>query len=210
MPDMRDFVEGEPVLSGGRGQSEWQDHIKRSVTTSPRNPSLTFIVSGLRRRGHPFDLDNLIHPVFDEPIESVSASLRVGDRPGLIVQDARPVAPPRHLLRNIYIHTHSETSGRHRVGIPEIGDDPVFDSHIGLGLSLTFDRDDIPIRQGWFGPTEAVVDDLAPWFGTYTKRNLIADHRLRDFRVARGLNPARSGVSIALWYVPDSEVTCDA
>lgn len=97
-------------------------------------------------------------------------------------------------------------SNRDRVGIPKIADDPVFDEHEGLGLSLTFDRADIHIRQGWFGPTEAVVDDLVTWFGTYTNRELIADHRLRDLRVTRGVNPSRTGVTISLWYVPDAEV----
>ena len=97
-------------------------------------------------------------------------------------------------------------SDRNRVGIPEIADDQVFDEHEGLGLSLMFDRSDIPIRQGWFGPTEAVVDDLVSWFGTYTKRELIADHRIRDLRMTRGVDPSKTGVSISVWYVPDSEV----
>ena len=57
------FVAGEPVLSGGKGQDEWQEAIRRSVVGQPTHPSLTFVVSSLRRRGHPFDLDNLIHPV---------------------------------------------------------------------------------------------------------------------------------------------------
>lgn len=203
------FVDGEPVLSGGRGQSEWQAAIRRATSKQPLNPTLTFIVSELRRRGQPFDLDNLVHPVlmvFEEPVDTVSARLVIGTRPGLVIQDARPAPPPTNSLRNIYVDSPSEVSGRDRPGIPQIKDDPVFDEHLGLGLALDFDRGDIPIRRGWFGPTEAIVDDLTPWFGTYTRRDLIADHRLRDFRVTRGANPTRSGVSIAVWYVPDSEV----
>lgn len=203
------FVEGEPVLSGGKGQADWQDAIRRSVSGQLANPSLTFVVHSLRRRGQPFDLDNLVHPVlmvFDEPIDTVSARLIVGERPGLMIDDARPASPPQDSLRTIYLETHSEVSDRNRVGVPEIADDPVFGDHEGLGISLVFDRSDIPIRQGWFGPTEAVVDDLVPWFGTYTKRGLIADHRIRDFRVTRGVDPSKTGVSISIWYVPDSEV----
>ena len=203
------FVAGEPVLSGGKGQDEWQEAIRRSVVGQPTHPSLTFVVSSLRRQGHPFDLDTLIHPVlmvFEEPIDTVSARLVVGERSGLVIHDASPVPPPADSLRTIYLDTHSDVSDRNRVGIPEIADDQVFDEHEGLGLSLMFDRSDIPIRQGWFGPTEAVVDDLVSWFGTYTKRELIADHRIRDLRMTRGVDPSKTGVSISVWYVPDSEV----
>lgn len=92
------FVEGEPVLSGGKGQDEWQDKIRRRCPSHLPAPSLTFIVSALRRRGHPFDLDNLIHPVlmiFDDPIDAVRARLYVGARPGLLIEsDEIPVEPP--------------------------------------------------------------------------------------------------------------------
>lgn len=203
------FVDGEPVLSGGRGQESWQEAIRAGMSDPPLNPSLTFVVSGLRRRGHPFDLDNLVHPVLmvlDEPVDQVSASLHVGARPGLLMEDHPVNVPPSGLLRSLYVDSHSETSDRSRKGVPEIADEPLFDAHEGLGLALEFDRSDIPIRRGWFGPTEAVVDDLTPWFGTYTKRGLIADHRIRDLRIVRGINPERSGVRISLWYVPDSSI----
>ncbi len=203
------FVEGEPVLSGGRGQAEWQEAIRVRLTDAPINPSLTFVVSSLRRRGHPFDLDNLVHPVLmvlDEPVDTVSARLYVGQRPGLLIEEASPGPPPSDCLRTIYLDSHSETSDRNRAGIPEIASDPVYGKHEGLGLSLEFDRSDIPIREGWFGPTEAVVDDLTPWLGTYTKRQLIADHRIRELRIVRGVNPLQSGVRISLWYVPDSSI----
>ncbi len=203
------FIDGEPVLSGGRGQDEWQKAIRFALTDPPLDPSLTFVVSSLKRRGHPFDLDNLVHPVLmvlDEPVDTVSARLYVGKRPGLLIQDPPPDPPPSDCLRAIYVDSHSESSDRNRAGIPEIADDPVYGEHEGLGLSLEFDRSDIPIRRGWFGPTEAVVDDLTPWFGTYTKRQLIADHRIRDLRITRGLNPARRGVRISLWYVPDEAI----
>lgn len=144
--------------------------------------------------------------VWEEPIDTVSARLLVGERPGLVIEDPLPVQPPTDSLRTVYLETHPDVSDRNRVGIPEIADDPVFDDHEGLGLSLTFDRSDIPTRQGWFGPTEAVVDDLVSWFGTYTKRELIADHRLRDLRMTRGVDPSKTGVGISLWYVPDSDV----
>ncbi len=98
-------------------------------------------------------------------------------------------------------------SSADRPGIPEISDDPVFDRHEGIGLSLDFDRSDIPIRKGWFGPTEAVIDDLAPWLGRYTSRQLIADHRMRDLRITRGASPDSMGVRIAIWYVPDVAVS---
>lgn len=203
------FVAGEPVLSGGKGQNQWQDAIRRAVPQQPEHPALTFVVSSLRRRGHPFDLDNLVHPVlmvFEEPIDTVSAKLLVGGRPGLLIEDAPPEPPPSDAVKTIYVDSHSEVSDRNRGGIPQIADDAPFLDHEGLGLSLRFDRADIPIRQGWFGPTEAVVDDLVPWLGTYTKRELIADHRLRDFRITRGVEPLRTGVSISIWYVPDFEI----
>jgi hypothetical protein len=55
------FVPGEPVLSGGRGDKEGVQTIRAAVGTQVRHPRVTFIVSSLRRRGHPFDIDNLLH-----------------------------------------------------------------------------------------------------------------------------------------------------
>ena len=99
-------------------------------------------------------------------------------------------------------YRHSHTRNGHT--------DPAMDVHEGIGLSLLFDSADVPIRRGWFGPTEAVIDDHVPWFGTYAKRNLISDHQLRDLRITREANPGGSRVSITIWYVPDSEVSVPA
>ena len=76
------FIEGEPVLSGGRGQDEWQEAIRSRVPKNMDSPSLTFVVSDLRRRGHPFDIDNLVHPVLmvlDEPVDRLASRVYVGD-----------------------------------------------------------------------------------------------------------------------------------
>ena len=205
----RVFIDGEPVLSGGRGQEEWQAEIGARVPRRVVHPDLTFVVSRLRRRGQPFDLDNLVHPVlmvFEDPIDYVRARLVVGTSPGVLIEDARSDVGGEAVLRSIYVASHSDQSARERRGIPEIADDSVFDVHEGLGISLEFDRADIPIRRGWYGPTEAVIDDLTPWFGTYTSRHLIADYRLRDLRLVRGVNPAANGVRIKIWYVPDADV----
>jgi len=204
------FVDGEPVLSGGRGQDEWQSQIRDLASRSVTHPDLTFIVSTLRRRGQPFDLDNFVHPllmVFDEPINYVRARLHVGERPGVLIEDAITDPPRDDFLCSLYLPSHSGTSSADRPGIPEISDDPVFDRHEGIGLSLNFDRSDVPIRKGWFGPTEAVIDDLAPWLGRYTSRQLIADHRMRDLRVSRGASPGDTGVRIAIWYVSDEAIS---
>lgn len=202
------WVPGEPVLSGGRGQDEWQAAIRAALGgRAVLRPSLSFVVASLRRRGHPFDLDNLIHPVLmvlDEPIDVVTARLYVGTQPGLLLEDSLPALPEP--VRSLYLPSHSKVSARTRRGIPELVNDAVLPDHEGLGLSLEFDRADIPIRRGWFGPTEAVVDDLKPWFGTYTTRELIADHRIRHVRFQRGLNPEAEGVRISVWYVPDEDL----
>lgn len=203
------FVPGEPVLSGGKGDEEWVETIRTAVGTQVTHPRVTFVVTGLRRRGHPFDIDNLLHCVlmaFDEPIDDVNARLYVGDAPGVWIEDLLPEGPPVDCVHSIYVPQHSRGSHRGRAGIPEIASDPICDEHEGLALYLGFDRPDIPIRKGWFGPVEAVIDDLVPWFGTYTSRNLIADHRIRDLRIQRGLAPDREGVHISLWYVPDAEL----
>lgn len=203
------FVPGEPVLSGGRGDKEWVETIRSVVGQTIRHPQLTFVVSSLRRRGHPFDIDNLVHPVlmaFEDPIDVVSARVYVGDDPGLWVEDRLPDDPPGSCLRQLYVPQHSRVSQRGRVGIPEIAHDPICDEHEGLGLYLAFDSSDIPIRKGWFGPVEAVIDDLVPWLGTYTSRHLIADHRIRDLRIRRGVAPGQAGVRLSLWYVPDDEL----
>ena len=204
------FIEGEPVLSGGRGQGEWQEAIRKRLGGAVRQPSLTFVVSALRRRGQPFDLDNLVHPVLmvlDEPVDCVSARLYVGDPPGLLIEDRPPASPPPDRLRNIYLVSHSTRSDRDRDGIVEIAGDSAYLDHEGLGLSLAFDSPDIPIRRGWFGPTEAVIDDLAPWLGRYTSHELVADHRIRDLRIVRGVEPRSDGVRITLWYVRETELT---
>ena len=206
------FVPGEPVLSGGRGQDEWQDQIRQRIGPKIVSPKLTFVVSALKRRGHPLDLDNLVHPVlmvFEEPIDRVWARIRIGESPGMLIEDAAFDELPHEPLRSLYVPQHSRFSSRGRVGIPEIEADELFSDHEGLGLALRFDSDEIPIRRGWFGPTEAVIDDLVAWFGTYTRRGLIADHRIRDLRIERGVRPGAEGVHITLWYVPDDQVQED-
>ncbi len=206
------FVPGEPILSGGKGQVEWQEAIRHAYGQEILSPKLTFVVSALKRRGHSFDLDNLVHPVlmvFDDPIERVWARIRIGESPGLLIEDTELEDPPDDPLRSLYVAEHSRLSARGRVGIPDIEADEIFSDHDGLGLALRFDSDDIPIRRGWFGPTEAVIDDLVAWFGTYTSRELIADHRIRDLRIERGVRPEAYGVHITLWYVPDDEVHQD-
>lgn len=202
------FVPGEPVLSGGRGQSEWQAQIAEGIDPAIEHPKLTFVVNSLRRRGHPFDLDNLVHPVLmvlDDPVRSVSARLHVGDNPGLLIEDELP-SPPATVERSVAVPIASKSSDRNRKGIPSIANDAVLDEHEGIGVWLAFDAEDIPIRRGWFGPTEAVIDDLVPWLGTYTAANLIADHRIRDLRIVRGSNPDDHGVDVRVWYVPDEDV----
>jgi hypothetical protein len=205
------FVAGEPVLSGGRGQDEWLAALRAGVAKLPqkvKRPKLTFVVSGLRRNGQFFDLDNLMYApldVMEEPLDSVSVRLHVGDRPGVLIEDGDP-STPGVVLKSIYVERHSIGSQKTRVGIPEIGSDPVFNQHEGIGQSIEFDRTDIPIRRGWFGPTEAVIDDLAPWLGRYQTRGLIADHRIRDLRLTRGVKPDSHGARISIWYVPDSEI----
>jgi len=203
------FVTGEPVLSGSRGQDEWQDAIRACLTADVVQPMLTFIVSSLKRRGQLFDLDNLVHPVLmvlDDPIDSVSARIYIGDRPGLLIEDDRFEPRPDGYLESVYVSEHSRGSDANRAEISEIADDSVYDEHEGVGISLVFDASEIPIRKGWFGPTEAVIDDLVPWLGTYTSRGLIADHRIRDLRISRGANPDADGVEITIWYVTDDEV----
>ena len=143
--------------------------------------------------------------VFDDPVDQVWATLHVDGNPGLYVDDEQ-VKAPEGPVHDIYLPTHSEVSDRNRDPIAQVAKDPVMADHEGLGLYLGFDRLDIPIRRGWFGPTEAVIDDLVPWFGTYTSRGLIADHRLREIRIVRGLRPGSGGVRVAAWYVTDQEV----
>lgn len=133
------FVPGEPVLSGGKGQVEWQEAILRTYGRAIISPKLTFVVSALKRRGHPFDLDHLVHPVlmvFDDPIERVWARIRVGELPGLLIDDAEVEAPPVDHLRSLYVPEHSRVSAIGRVGIPDIETDEVFADHDGLGLAL--------------------------------------------------------------------------
>jgi hypothetical protein len=136
----------------------------------------------------------------------VSAQEYVGEPPGVLIEDLPPAAPPEDCVRRLRLDRHSLASEKGRVGIPEIVNDSPCDEHEGIGLGLDFDGPDIPLRLGWYGPMEAVIDDLRPWLGTYTKRELIADHRIRDLRITRGNSPDSRGVTIALWYVPDSEV----
>ncbi len=199
------YVVGEPVLSGGRGQDEWQSRIAARLTGRIDSPSLTFVVASLKRHGQVFDLDNLIPPVLmmlEPPIDAVHARLYVGEPSGLLIRD-QVFRQPAGAERTLYVDFHSMKSARDRIGIPGIAGDSALDEHDGIGLSLEFDRDDIPIRQGWFGPTEAVVDDLSPWLGRYTSRQLVADHRIREIHFSRSNNPGREGVKISAWYVPD-------
>jgi hypothetical protein len=201
------FVSGKPALSGERDEP-WKELVRAHLRGTPVHPTLTFVVSALRRRGQPFDLDNLVHPVLyvmEDPIDCVSARLFVGEPAGVLIEDRPPIVPPDE-ARTVRGERASKASDRNRVGIPEIANDPPFTDHEGIGLFLRFDANDVPIRLGWYGPTEAVIDDLKPWLGTYTSRQLVADHRLRDLRISRGAAPGGGGVTIDIWYVPDADV----
>jgi len=203
------FVSGEPVsYQVGKAGSpemlremEWVESVASAVGREWVHPHLRFSVSGWKRRGHRFDIDNLAKPVLARiapHARSVWVEVAVESLPGVLVGEQEPAAPA-HPDVEAYLPRLPKGSSRPSAVLPELEGRTVLgnpDQRVGLWLS--FDSDLVRVGNlGLDGPVKSVIDNLWPLLGGAPHDP--ADHRIRELRIIRGANPADKGVAAALW-----------
>lgn len=197
-----EWILGEPVLFMGRGEKEWQQSIAGAIDVAAhRHPRFLFRVGAFRRRGHYFDLDNLVKPAIDKvvgPIESVWASILEAEEPGLEISDERAPSPPDDALR-LRVEDPPLSSIKRDAPAPEVVavgplgvDEPV-------GIDLAFDGDALISDFGFTGPIKPSLDMLGPLLGTHGQG--AADYRIRELRVRKDCRPGSSGIEISAWLL---------
>lgn len=106
------FVPGEPVSyqvgkadsAAMRRQADWVASVATVVREESVHPHLRFVVSGLKRGGNRFDIDNLAKPVLGLialHAASVWVEVAVDTRPGVHISDEVP-APPETTDVSVY------------------------------------------------------------------------------------------------------------
>lgn len=196
------FVAGEPKLLLTKGEAEWRQTVRGSGLVDLRSPRFRFVVSSWLRRGHRFDLDNLVEPVLAEvgalpaELQTVWASMEVGDETGVEITEEPPPAPPPSALTFKLDRTPrgsvrvseplAELTGSAPVGV----DEP-------CGCELILGSDSRGVVFGFEGPVKPTIDALWPILGG--SAHAPADWRVRDLRVAR--DAEMSGVRVSIWLI---------
>ncbi len=196
------WIPGEPVLFMGRREKEWQQAIADAVGAATHtHPRLLFRVAAFRRRGHYFDLDNLLKPAIDElagPIDSVWASIHEAEEPGLEISDERAPDPPEESIQ-FRIEEPASSSVKREAPVPEVLAIGALGVDEPVGIDLAFD-DEAPLSDfGFTGPIKPSLDMLGPMLGTYGQG--AADYRIRELRVRHKCRPGSAGLTVSAWLL---------
>jgi hypothetical protein len=173
----------------GSGEAAWKATVRASGITGLTRPHLRFVVASLTRGGRPFDLDNLCSPVLGivapGPVESVWATVEVGEPEGVWVSEEAPPSPPADAEVRLVIARPPVGSKRRDEPLPELRDAAPLGVGEPLGLHLAFHDPAARVGDfGFTGPVKPLIDALAPLFGGTL--HAPHDHRVRDLRVVRG------------------------
>lgn len=197
------FIAGEPQTLLSKGDKSWRQTIASFGIHVEPELCLRFAVSSYYRRGHPFDLDNLVDPVLDVLAPEVSlrkslwATVELADTPGVeIAHLAPPPAPKDSLL--ISLMRPPLRSVRTLEPLAELKNIEFLGSKDApCGCFLTLGYDVRGLVFGFEGPIKPTIDALWPILGG--SHHQPADHRIRDLRVLR--DNSLSGINVALWLL---------
>lgn len=202
------MIEGEPVLFMGRGEADWKERIKSASGALARPPApfgarLRFFVGNWKRRGHHFDLDNLVKPALDAlaipDLAWIDATMELSPRPGLEIslETSLPEGlPPIRIwfessVRGSFKHTDAHLALAGAPALPGGGS-------VQVVLQAHEERD--PISDfGFEGFVKPTIDQLWPVLGGEPGKP--HDHRIRRIVVCRS-DARPSGVSLGLesWF----------
>lgn len=194
------FVPGEPALLLTAREQKWRAAVQGCGLSGLSSMRLRFVVSSWRRRGHPFDLDNLVDPVIAEvaapPAQrrSLWATVEVGVAPGVGITSGPPPPTPGDALR-VHLRNPPRRSARTEDRLAELVDAVVLGTEEACGCALVLGGDTKGLVFGFEGPVKPTLDALWPLLGGTAHRP--ADHRITDLRVQ--LNPGANGIAVALW-----------
>jgi len=193
------FVSGEPALLLTSRESAWREAVRTSGATNLLRPHLQFVVSGWRRGGNLFDLDNLVDPVLavvGAPAarrRSVWATVSVGADPGVTIGEADAPDPPDEAI-TITLAALPRRSVRTDLTLAELQGASPLAGEGPVGCEMVLGTAAGPITFGFEGPIKPTIDALWPVLGGGPHRP--HDHRIHDLRV----NLAEGAVSrISLW-----------
>lgn len=203
------FIAGKPLTDIWAPPGlRWIETVRRAANGPLRHPYLLFT-----RRDHSwYDLDNLAHPVIAAlgiaDCDSIWAQVRVGEPEGVLIREEEPPPPDPRAPAGIYISMPSSRSRAKRLRPPELEHVEVIGDDEPLCLTVEFDASDVAVAAlSYDGPLKSLIDDLTPLFGTglIAGRLLAKDHRVKDLRIFRGLNPGGHGVRVRLWQLNDDD-----
>lgn len=192
------YVPGEPRLLLGSGIKDWTRQLSEAGLPRLAAPMLRFVVSGFRRRGHWFDLDNLAEPVlpFITPptgLERLWAIMEVGAQPGVDVSQAAPPPPPVE-ARSWHVQEPPRRSTR--TSTPHVEGQYLGPVGSGVGCELLLGPEVGGIKLGLESTIKATIDGLWPVLGG--NPGAPDDHRVRELRVRQG---DIQGVRVTLWLL---------
>ncbi|MBX3003127.1 MAG: hypothetical protein KF828_04155 [Anaerolineales bacterium] len=181
------FVEGEPQTLLSAGEKRWRAILaNRGIQPWP-DLRLRFVVGAWKRRGHFFDLDNLVSPVLDaigsklSERESIWATVELGDKPGVEITNGSPPPSPIGGLR-VVLKNPPLRSIRTSKPLLELVEANLFgEPSQPCGCEIRIGMNASGIAFGFEGPIKPTIDALWPLLGGTFKSP--ADHRVRDLRL---------------------------
>lgn len=201
------FVHGEPALLLTAREREWRTTLRGCGVSGLSSVQLRFVVTSWRRRGHVFDLDNLVDPVVAVVAappalrRSLWATVEVGDQPGVAIASGPPPPLPSEALR-VHLRTPPRRSVRTDDRLSELLDAVIIGTDESCGCSLVLGNDTKGLVFGFEGPVKPTIDALWPLLGGTAHRP--ADHRITDLRVQ--LDPTIVGIAASVWpLLPKAE-----
>ena len=201
------FIAGKPLTDIWAPPGlRWMETVHQAANGPLRHPHLLFT----RRDRSWYDLDNLAYPVVAAlgiaDCDSIWAQVRAGEPEGVLIREEQPPPLDPGAPAGIYISKPSSGSQAKRPRPPELEHVEVVGNDEPLCLTVEFDASDVPLAAlSYDGPLKSLIDDLTPLFGTglISGRLLAKDHRVKDLRITRGLNPDGHGVRVRLWPLND-------
>lgn len=193
------FVGGEPALLLTGRERTWREAVRASGVKALVRPRLQFIVSGWRRGGNHFDIDNLVDPVLGavgapaSRLQSVWATVSVGPEPGVAIDEADVPPLPRDAV-TITVRELPRRSVRTAMMLPQLEGLSLLFADEPLGCWVRLGTTAGPITFGFEGPIKPTIDSLWPVLGGGPHRP--HDHRIRDLRVSLTSGAASE---ISLW-----------
>lgn len=197
------FIQGEPQTLLSAREKLWRAAITDSKVEVWPELRLRFVVGGWKRRGHPFDLDNLVSPVLDaigievSQRKSIWATVELGEPSGVQITSESPPPSPSDCMRLLL-----ENPPLRSIRIVEPLVELTGASFLGelsapCGCEIRVGGNTSGLAFGFEGPIKPTIDALWPLLGGTFRSP--ADHRIRDLRVV--LAPEARGIQVALWLL---------